>query len=207
MKKFLCYDTNDAASGKINVNGNGMLKPNSTLPSTNSEPYQQLVTDGDGKVIWEDRLAYEDSRVVVIGGESDQFVKVADEVPSWLSVDTDVKCWLNDGKSFTLSPPYMAHSNGSFIALLNKSISVIAVITEDNTEFYLDESAIISFPEKGVYFLYMKFGDGAIQYVAGMASANSGMPEITWDGNDSMVKKLDEKFLPDMLILYTHGVE
>ena len=26
-KKFLCYDTNDAASGKINVSTNGMLKP------------------------------------------------------------------------------------------------------------------------------------------------------------------------------------
>ena len=28
MKKFLCYDTNDAASGKINVSANGVLKPN-----------------------------------------------------------------------------------------------------------------------------------------------------------------------------------
>ena len=27
MKKFLCYDTNDAASGKINVDSRGMLKP------------------------------------------------------------------------------------------------------------------------------------------------------------------------------------
>ena len=29
MKKFLCYDTNDAASGKINVDSRGILKPNS----------------------------------------------------------------------------------------------------------------------------------------------------------------------------------
>lgn len=27
MKKFLCYDTNDAVSGKINVSANGVLKP------------------------------------------------------------------------------------------------------------------------------------------------------------------------------------
>lgn len=27
MRKFLCYDTNDAASGKINVSANGVLKP------------------------------------------------------------------------------------------------------------------------------------------------------------------------------------
>ena len=59
MKKFLCYDTNDAASGKINVDSRGMLKPNSTVPSTNGASYQQFVTDGDGNVRWEDRLAYE----------------------------------------------------------------------------------------------------------------------------------------------------
>ena len=57
MKKFLCYDTNDAASGKINVDSRGMLKPNSTVPS-GSTPYQQLVTDGNGNTQWEDRLAY-----------------------------------------------------------------------------------------------------------------------------------------------------
>lgn len=57
MKKFLCYDTNDAASGKINVSINGILKPNSTVPS-GSTPYQQLVTDGNGNTQWEDRLAY-----------------------------------------------------------------------------------------------------------------------------------------------------
>lgn len=36
-----------------------MLKPNSTVPSTNGSSYQQLVTDGEGNVKWEDRLAYE----------------------------------------------------------------------------------------------------------------------------------------------------
>lgn len=59
MKKFLCYDTNDAASGKINVDNRGMLKPNSTVPSTNGAANQYLVTDGEGNVKWEDRLAYD----------------------------------------------------------------------------------------------------------------------------------------------------
>ena len=53
MKKFLCYDTNDAASGKIEVDNRGMLKPNSTVPS-GSAPYKQLVTDGTGKAMWMD---------------------------------------------------------------------------------------------------------------------------------------------------------
>lgn len=55
MRKFLCYDTNDAASGKIGVNSNGVLSPNATVPSTNGTAYQQLVTDGDGNVKWEDK--------------------------------------------------------------------------------------------------------------------------------------------------------
>ena len=58
MKKVLCYDTNDAASGKIGVDSRGILKPNSTIPSTNGTIYKQLVTDGDGGIKWEDRLAY-----------------------------------------------------------------------------------------------------------------------------------------------------
>ena len=71
MKKFLCYDTNDAASGKINVDNRGMLKPNSTVPSTNGTPYQQLVTDGDGKVKWEDRLTYVATEEQVIFSQED----------------------------------------------------------------------------------------------------------------------------------------
>lgn len=65
MKKFLCYDTNDAASGKINVSVNGVLKPNSTVPSTNGAAYQQLVTDGSGNTKWEDGLAYEDRTMIL----------------------------------------------------------------------------------------------------------------------------------------------
>ena len=41
------------------MNSNGVLSPNATVPSTNGTAYQHLVTDGDGKVKWEDRLAYD----------------------------------------------------------------------------------------------------------------------------------------------------
>ena len=41
MKKFLCYDTNDAASGKINVDNRGILKPvDSELSDTSTNPVQ-----------------------------------------------------------------------------------------------------------------------------------------------------------------------
>ena len=61
MKKFLCYDTKDVVSGKLNVNSNGVINPNSTVPSTNGTTNQYLVTDGDGNVRWQDQLAYETS--------------------------------------------------------------------------------------------------------------------------------------------------
>ena len=44
MKKFLCYDTNDAASGKINVDSRGMLKPvDSELSDTSTNSVQNRV--------------------------------------------------------------------------------------------------------------------------------------------------------------------
>lgn len=64
MKKYLCYDTNDAVSGRVNVDSRGVLRPNATVPSTNGAPFMQLVTDGEGNVNWEGRLAYESNTFV-----------------------------------------------------------------------------------------------------------------------------------------------
>ena len=51
------------------------------------------------------------------------------------------------------------------------------------------------FPEKGVYFASVpdEF------YVTGIASADSDTPEITWDGNIGVIKKLDKKYIPSEL--------
>ena len=197
MKKFLCYDTNDAASGKINVSANGVLKPNSTLPSTNGSAYQQLVTDGDGNVKWEDRLAYDDSRVVVDVDNGFRFVKVADEVPSWASVNMNIKIWGSDGASVISTPEYYRDfGNGNF------AIGEAFFIMTDNAELISSSESVV-FPEKGVYFVVR---DDDV-HITGIASADSDTPEITWDGNIGGIKKLDKKFLPDMLILYVHALE
>lgn len=82
MKRFLCYDTNDAASGNINVSANGVLRPNATVPSTNGTANQCLVTDGDGNVKWEDRLTYTTSSVVLkssTSGSSKKFKITVDD--------------------------------------------------------------------------------------------------------------------------------
>lgn len=164
-------------SDTLGVDENGKLGVNG------GEPYKSLVTDGDGGVKWEDRLAYEDSRVVLDGGDGAQIVKVSDEVPSWASVDSPMKAWYSDGINTTVTPENnVGFGNGSFMA--NASIFIIAT---DNLEF----NGIV-FPEKGVYFT--SFND---KYVTGIASADSDTPEITWDGNIGEIKKIDEKFLPD----------
>lgn len=189
MKKFLCYDTNDAASGKIGVNSNGVLKPNSTVPSTNGTPYQQLVTDGDGNVKWEDRLAYDDSKIVVNFPNGAQFVKVSDEVPSWVSLDAPIKYWASNGMKDTFYPKdFVSIDNESFLAVN------VAFIMADNVEFNGHV-----FPEKGVYFALINSVDFPSGYVSGIASADSDTPEITWDGNIDVIKKLDKKFIPSEL--------
>ena len=188
MKKFLCYDTNDAASGKINVDNRGMLNPNSTVPSTNGTPYQQLVSDGQGNVKWEDRLAYDDSRVVVDAGDGLQLVKVADEVPSWASVDSPMKVWMSNGTHSTVTTvtpeEYTDLVNGSFASSVD-----IFFITTDNFEASGDVLL-----EKGVYF--GKFHE---DYTTGIASADSDTPEITWDGNVEFTKTIDPKYIPSEL--------
>ena len=166
-------------SDTLGVDENGKLGVNG------GEPYKSLVTDGEGGVKWEDRLAYEDSKLVVDNGGSSQFVKVADEVPSWASVDSPIKCWLSDGNNETIAPEdYLDLGNGSF------SATGVIFITTDNFEFN-----DLVFPEKGVYFMSMP----DVVYATGIASADSDTPEITWDGNIGVIKKLDKKYIPSEL--------
>ncbi len=167
-------------SNTLGVDENGKLGVNG------GEPYKSLVTDGEGNVKWEDRLAYDDSKVVVVGGGRTQFVKISDEVPSWASIDAPIKYWLSNGTNGTVPAGHYADfGNGSFMAE-----EFVCFITTDNVEFHG-----YAFPEKGVYFLFFpdKF------YVTGIASANSDTPEITWDGNIETIKTIDPKYIPSEL--------
>lgn len=144
-------------------------------------PFQQLVTDGAGNTKWEDRLAYEDSKLVVDAGHGNQFVKVSDEVPSWASIDAPIKYWSSNGNNGTENPEDL--DNGNF------TIEMAFFITTDNFEF----SGVV-FPEKGVYFMQTPGF-----YISGIARADSDTPEITWDGNVEMLKTIDPKYIPSEL--------
>ena len=158
-------------NGKLGVNG--------------GEPYKSLVTDGNGNVKWEDSLAYDDSRVVVDFGNGIQMVKVSDEVPSWVSLDAPIKYWDSNGGKTTVSPEdFVSIDNESFLA------DSMMFIMADNVEFNGHV-----FPEKGVYFALIN----SVGYTSGIASVDSDTPEITWDGNIDVIKKLDKKFIPSEL--------
>lgn len=148
--------------------------------------YQYVVTDGEGGVKWEDRLAYDDRKLALDTGDGAKLVKVADEVPSWATVDANIKIWLSDGSSATLLPEaYHEFGNGSFYVTEGICYFVMA----DN-----DEQDGTVFPEKGVYFI----STDAI-HTTGIASADSDTPEITWDGNVGNVKTIDPKYIPSEL--------
>ena len=144
--------------------------------------YQQLVTDGDGGVKWEDRLAYDDSKLTIDYGDGELLAKVSDEIPSWVSAITSIKIWYSNG-FFEDAQTLVDHGNGNF------GVDGVFFIATDNVEF----NGIV-FPEKGVYFMFVPDE----YYVSGIASVDSSTPDMTWDGNIGEIKKLDEKFLPDM---------
>ena len=163
----------------LNVNESGELSING------GTPYQQLVTDGDGNTQWEDRLAYEgDSRLVIDLGDGVRFVKVADEVPSWATIDAPLKAWISTKNDAIIPEVNGDIGNGSF----SVGEYVFFIVT-DNFKFNGHV-----FPEKGVYFV-----SGGDIYTTGVASADSDTPEITWDGNIGTIKTIDPKYIPSEL--------
>ena len=169
----------------LGINENDEL----SLAGGEGKAYQYVVTDGNGNVKWEDRLAYDDSKVVVDFGGGNRFVKVADEVPSWASIDANIKVWVSNGYNVTATPEYYKDlGNGSFMN------QVAFFITTDNFEVS-GSGGISVFPEKGVYFLSLP----NTGYTSGVASADSDTPEITWDGNIETIKTIDPKYIPSKL--------
>lgn len=152
--------------------------------------YQYLVTDGDSKTKWEDRLAYDDSRVVV-DIEGTKMVMVSGEAPSWASGNVAVKYWLSkNARTVTVEPEhFIFFDNGSF------SAGFAFFITTDNSEV---EGVV--FPKKGVYFASsVPSPSSGVTSVTGVASADSDTPEITWDGKVENVKTIDPKYIPSEL--------
>ena len=145
--------------------------------------YQQLVTDGTSTAKWEDRLAYDDSRVVVNIYDSSRLVRVSDEVPSFVSDGVSVNVWLSDGNHETVS---VVWDTSGFNAE-----NYVYIFPSDNAT---SPDGFV-FPKKGVYFAEFP----GVFYVTGFSSADSDTPEITWDGNIEFTKTIDPKYIPSEL--------
>lgn len=171
---------------KLDENFLGMNKNDELSLTGGSEgkAYQYVVTDGEGNTKWEDRLAYDDSKLVVdirIAGRVIKVVKVADEVPSWASVDASMKVWLSNGTNGTVTPEeYTEFGDGNF--------------RMEEMAYFIITANKLFLPEKGVYFAY-----SPEQYITGIASADSNTPEIMWDGNFGTIKTIDSKYIPSEL--------
>ena len=159
-------------NGKLGVNG--------------GEPFKQLVTDRDGNVKWEDRLAY--TRLKYIGnGNGDVFVKVSDEIPD--VPDSVITAWIvrdNAVNTFTLS-------------LMQVSEDIALIFNEEERIFcglfaYVDGSTFedITIDEKGVYLSWIDDKN----YCSGIAVGEATKPTITFDGK--IKKTIDVMYLPTM---------
>ena len=193
MKKFLCYDTNDAASGRVNVDSRGVLRPDSTVPVTNGSTNQYLVTDGDGKVKWEDRLAYSESRVCVSAPEYDNNViwcKVSDSLLTG-SYDVGTSVWLieSDGCYDT----YKIKFSNDEVVTESVTEPWLFLALRDNVTFTSEDGWSILLPEKGTYFYKSLNSEN---FVVGASLGNVSKPEITWDGSVSINKKIEQKYIP-----------
>lgn len=187
MKKFLCYDTNDASSGKVNVSANGILKPNATVPSSSGEPYKSLVTDRDGGVKWEDRLAYEDEIPVnppvnivwdgntegLVASSLNHYYKVSDDVFTFdefknmiftVNGTTDYPIDDGSGDSIIVANGIMSYQDWG----------VVIATTENSGP--VPPGAPDTYPEPGVYF-----------------PSDGGITALKWLSS-KIIKKLDEKF-------------
>ena len=72
---------------------------------------------------------------------------------------------------------------------------IVVVILKDNaTVPDLDNTV---FPTKGTYFLS---DPDQVHTITGFSIGKTDVPEITWDGQTTKLKKLDEKFIPSRII-------
>lgn len=208
MKKFLCYDTNDAASGKIDVDSRGMLKPNSTVPS-GSTPYQQLVTDGSGNTKWEDRLAYEDTRMISelidINGRNSgnaatssgkNYYKVSDyvfTVEQFKQMHYVVLTYVNfteheDDYSITEIAGQGGINSHSGIIAIQDGTSAPVIVSQEAVDSgaHVPGGASDTFPEPGVYFP----ARGEVTRLYSVEPITISITEV---------KQIDKKFLPTEL--------
>lgn len=114
--------------------------------------------------------------------------KVSDDVPTGHPAIDDSACIIENGNKFNVS--IIISTDDYYVA----GDLLIVVALKDNA--VISEVDNLTFPEKGTYFI----DSGIYPTITGFALGADADPEITWAGNTEKIKKLDEKFLPAMII-------
>lgn len=187
MRKFLCYDTNDAASGKIGVNNNGVLSPNATVPSTNGSAYQQLVTDGEGNTKQENRLCYTGVGLQEIGNDT---------------VKDDSNTVLETGYYFqnsNLNISLLGNAGAKYVIEFNgEKYDCICRQTYDDFVFAIGNSAIVDASKEDTgepFFIYESMEGHNVVYWKEI----SGNPvKVISYVEKEVVKQIPEMFIPVM---------
>ena len=156
--------------------------------------YKQLVTDGTGKATGEDRLCYSDELVSFTTDDMPGFVwyRVSEIVP-----DGSSSVSIDDSASVVYSGQVI---NNVVMVFADTDCYIgnellFAVALSDNVTVSVD-GIEFTIPKKGTYFLSAN-GITVTGMALGRKTSVDEM-EITWDGNTETIKKLDEKFMPDM---------
>ena len=150
-------------------------------------PYQQLVTDGEGKTVWEDRLAYDGRRVyfewngategfeTVTDPQGGVLVRVSDTV---LTADDLVGTTLTVGaEKVTLEKDMLFQLTEDVVTLMGDMICV----RKDGAE-----AVGMVFPKAGVYFSD-RFTDGAKLEIGALKTIDPKYaPKITVYADDGM---------------------
>ena len=152
---------------------------------TGGEPYKQLVTDGEGKTVWEDRLAYSGGSVEIL---PETALQGADD-------DGD---GVND--MFVLTQPVNDPLvTGEMYTVIYNGAAYDCVATEMNGEHGLGNIGLITGTgDTGEPFVFSTVNDADSNEagVYGMAMPLDGAASVTLSITKEAVRTIDEKWLP-----------
>lgn len=154
---------------------------------------QQLATNKDGVVKWEEKPFYSTEILHVassFAGIPIVLYKVSSEVPDVgkLNVGDTVRLWeFYSGSNIDVEVIMIV--NGIYVV----SSCACVYVTEDNSSADIQGNTF-SFPDRGVYFAVV---EGSAKII-GASLENFDKPEISWDGNVEEIKTIDAKYIPEI---------
>ena len=184
MRKFLCYDTNDAASGKIDVDSRGMLK--STGSSAQAD--WNVTNSADPAFIKNKPFGMEKGAVIrSVSGSSLRWSSYNYQQYSYRT-STDIRNTFAPLSQITNTEAIRVEVDGVVYGNLtieqdNNGVSFNTIIYSDDCPIYIQSSLGTSSPSYSQVYIYSKSFDV------------DSVKVIDLDGEGGIVKKIDAQYL------------